>query len=681
MRRVLLSFAAASLAVGLIWLGAGWLVATPPEPENQALLPSPQAPNALDASMPEGALGRAAADPARRRVVRVVDAGTGQGLVGLRVDHAALNADPLRWLSAVTDAAGRCELPLPPADVVLAAHGIRHAPVLQLVPANDTAEVTLALVANATLRLRFVDANGAPVAGVASRLLPPLLAGRDWDANWAPDSDASAWGTSWRELPADELRARVAHGVRLPRARAVAAFFDLQRPAMANAVSDGKGTITRSVAASDGWRFGIASPHLAEIEPPHESTPLRHAAEGVQVRAGKRVRTLSGAFALPAGSDREFTIRIAEPAGLSGRFATGPHLLAPQVKLYHVSSIAGPTGRGGAIDLSPEAFTVADATGGFHFTGVQPGQKVVRAYWNTTTTDFVFATAVANLQASQHVDLGTLSANPGSVPVQVELRNRAGRALPATEQLVGDAVPPTAILHASGWRELGRLEGSILEAIAVPLGVEVRLHGLASGTMRLCATRGLDWPDSTALGTRVLDAPGRELTLPSAGPVILAMPVEQRVERSLALSGATALTGPIQVWLRPQAGGAPERLEVQAPAAADPLRIAVLAEPYEVFAHEPSTHPGAQVGFASLDFRLEQTHALAMRPGATVQGRVRRADERPLAAVRLAFGRAGWSREGQQLWSFHTTTDADGRFTLHGLPPEETLGQKPGPTC
>lgn len=679
MRRVLSLLVAVLLVSGSFWFSSGLPVPVAPAPQNQTAPREAPSPAAIASSAHEGAPERAAASAQRSRVVRVVDAGSGQGLAGLRVDCAELTEDQPRWLPAVTDAAGCCTLPLTRADIVVAVHGSHHGPALRLVAADETSELTIALVANATLTLRFVDASGAPVAGVASRLLPPLLAGRDWDANWARDSEISAWGPPWREQSADALRARLAHGIPLPRERAVAPVFDLLRPALAPAASDSSGTITWTVAASAGWRFGIVSPHLAEIEPAHESTPLRPAAEGVQVRAGKRVRTLSGAFALAPGASCEFTVRIAAPAGLSGCFATGSRTLPPQVKLYHVTSIAGPAGRGGAVDLSPEAFTVADAAGGFHFTGVQPGNKVVRAYWNATATDFVFATATAQLMEGQHVDLGTLLANPGSVPIRIELRDRAGRAVPPTQQLVGDASTPTAILHAAGWREPGNLAGSILEAIAVPLGVEVRLHGLASGTMRLRATRGLDWPDVDTLGTRVLDAPGRELTLPCAGPATLVMPVEQRVPRSLVLSAATALTGPIQVWLRPLDGGVPERLQVAAPRTGAPTALAVLAEPYEVFAHEPPDRPGARIGIANLDFRRGGDQVLQLVPGATVRGQCRRTDDRPLAAAKLAWGRAGWSREGQPIWVFRATTDAEGRFALHGLPPmEELLGAKAG---
>jgi hypothetical protein len=607
-------------------------------------------------------------EPQAQLRIRVVDAEDQRAIAGARIRYPVQHGDRARWISTVT--ADNGEAVCGPGVIAIAANG--YSP--QLVRTQGQQPLlSVAVTRAAALRLRFVDGQGLPVAGLATRLLAPVTTGPDWAHDWRTASAPDAYGID-RLATADlALAHRADEPVELSGRQLAAALRCLHAEFTATGTSDADGMIVYAgLPAGAGWRWGCTSPHIVEALPAHESTPLRDDERGLRASSQHHVTDLSGAITLTAGQIATFAVRVRGPATVRGRFPAHGVALRPQVKLYHLTRTA-PDAKTQAVDLKQEAFTTANDDGSFAFVGVRPGPKIVRAYWRTSPVDFVFATAEVLLRDGDDHDLGSIAPMSGTIAVRAELRDDAGRELdPAVE--FPDA-KPAALLSVLTWGARGALPETIHELVSVPVGRNVHLHGVSLGKVRLRALRGADWPESTAQ-RRVLDAPGLELTPPVPARAVLTLRVERPVARELLLHVAQQLRPELRLWLRPVRGGEPQRLRV--PRGEGDAKVALLltTEPYTVLVTGgDGTPPLAAV--AEIDFSAAMPAHLTLAAAGTVRGRCRAATGSALANSKLMWAPQGWPPRGP--WTFQAQTDANGAFTLTGLPPGLPLrASRPG---
>ncbi|MCA8951602.1 MAG: hypothetical protein KDE27_18995 [Planctomycetes bacterium] len=621
-------------------------------------------------------MDRRAAPASGTDALLVVDARDRSPLSGATVRFAADHDNTIQWSSATTAADGRAPLPAAtPIAVAITADG--HVPTLAAW--RPDGDATFALQPAAALRLRFVDADGEPVAGVGVRVLPPLERGAAWAADWREAADASRWPGAPLGTSAAELQRRLREGRPLSDGRFVAAAAGLQPERWSSLrVSSGAGVVEfADLWPGSSWRWAVDSQHAVDVEPPHESLGTL-VGDAVRLGTGQRLRDLSGPLSLTSGETTTIEVRAQTFGAIVGRITVPDAALRPQIRLYHLGAVENGNGRGAA-SVTQSGYTTTDVDGTFGFLGVRPGPKIVRAHWRDTDTSYAFATRTVLLAAGERCDLGEVTPLAGEVALRVRLADRSGATLPP-ERVLGDADPRAPVL-IEAWRERGLLVDSVFDLVPVPLGREVRLRGLPAGTLGVRAQLGSAWP-ALSDGRRIVEAPMTEVALPSDRPVDLTLTVETRVERRLDVLTPDGSAPALELWLRPTRGGNASRMRLRAANGTGVRQVAltVLAEPHELLLFTPSADDG--LGLAAItrvDFTADQPQAVRLSTAAAIAGVCRAADGTPQPERTVHYTIDGWRCEDQPAWLFESRTDAEGRFLLSGLPAHTALrGSRPG---
>ena len=657
--------------VALAIVAARWLEPAGTAPAGEVIDGSALAPTAVRAES-------ATTSPARTAVVSplpnatltvvVVDSVSGVPLGNARVRTAEPHART--WIDVAVVGDGRF-VRAAADSLFVAVEADGYASVVQRLPSPASGEHAVQLVRGAALALRFVDVTGAPVAGVTARVLPPLRAGPGFGPDWVTTIGTEADRDDLFSANGAPIAERIAANARLAGGRVVAT------PALASqlgAVVSGADGCAEfgGLPAASGYRWGALSAHVVTVVPPHETAPLRAEDGGVRTSTGRRVRSLSGEFSLAPGERREIEVTVRTPGCVRGRFAASATALRPQVTLYDVTA----TARGGAVAVEPEAFSTAADDGAFCFRGVRPGNKIVRGYWRTTATDFVFASVSTSLADGAEVDVGTIVPLGGSFRARVDLVDRDGDTLDPLTVL--DIADPRAVVFVEGWRSPGDLTDSVLAAVTAPLGKDLLFSGFADGIVRLRSTPAVEWLDPRCVAPRIVDGAQPEVRVPCASTVLLPLTVEMPVRRSLVLHGPPVPLPALQIWLRPLRGGQPQRHRVNPGSRDLTVDLDVLPEPYDVLVFG-DTSDGGVVGTARVDFGAAREPVLALGVGAVIGGCCHGPDRAPLPGARLRWTLADWRSEAATTWLFSVDTDRDGRFRLGGLPPgAELLGATSG---
>ncbi len=609
--------------------------------------------------------------------LRVIDARDGTPIEAARVRFAGPESEPQVWSTAHTGETGEVVCPTLGEPVAVAVSAIGFAPSLERWPAG--VEPTITLQPAATLTLRFVDPAGEPVPGVKVRLLPPLLRGRIWADAWRSDSDPAAWAAPIFSSEAGDLPQRLQDGSKLSRGRFVDASLDLIRAVWTVAKTSSEDGIVHfdGLPAGNAWRWAVDSGHAVDMEPRHESAAT---VEGdvVRTRAGAVVVDLSGPIELAAAASREFVVTVHHLGTLTGCIPAPGFVLRPQVKLYSLERTPGPQGKA-VVELSPMGFTTTARDGTFTFEDVPPGPKVVRAFWRRSADDYVFVTRTAMLGEGERRDLGDIRPLSGELRLMIELKDREGCVVDPGGML--KMAKPKSVVLVEAWEERGQLANSIFEAVAVPLGREVRFHGFAPGAGRVRAMLGVDWP-ALDEGQQILPASSQELTMPRRERLDLPMIVEARVRREFELLTPPGPTPALEVWLRPLRGGAADRIEVPADALgrAHSVSVTVLPEPYEILVRSPKgTEAEALVSMSVVDFARPEPQRVSLSRGGSLTGTCHRSDGSVMANQQLFWTCKGWQREGNDVWLIRSHSDEHGRFAIYALPPGVSLrGARPG---
>ncbi|MEZ5964723.1 MAG: hypothetical protein R3F56_12820 [Planctomycetota bacterium] len=632
--------------------------------------------------------------------LRVTEAGTGQGVHDAEVRVARATRAPDAPVAPVmrTDRAGAVWFAEEPGDVIVAVRRPGFVP--QVVERSaGPAGIEVALTRACGIELTFRDAAGRPVVGVPVRLLPEPIGATPWGGDWyrctSPEAvsagDARRLARVFAQDSRDDRRASQAEGEAPPlarpdltqptRAAVLALALPLDLPGgracdpmfrliadQADRISDERGVVRWDELPPGEYRWGLCAPMHATIVPAHENTSFERVEGGVL--AGRDpVPLLSGRMQPRPGEMLRFSIETIAGARVRGRVQTGTPGAAGQVALVHRRLF----GDGDAAVESHRVEATVDlgADGSFVFDNVGPGIHVVRSAWWTTPSDLHYAAVSVEVAAGDDRDVGVLQPTEGTLlEANLRLVDRRGEVLDPValfgrpiEVFVGLEVVPDS----------RRIDMSLSEMIAFPVGQQLRVHGVAAGRAWLRATRTDDARAVDGSSAAIVDAPVRELRLPVSEPVDVALRVDRLrdVEVEVSLPAEASATR-LEFWLRARSTGEMRDLRTRVRGAQARVQLTLPEDEYDVFARTCTCSGGAGAfGFGALTVGSGTGEPARLQLGAAagLRGRVVASDGRPLAneALEWHFARAGSS------WIVRARTGADGRFDLPGLIPGSHL--------
>ncbi|MEC7584171.1 MAG: hypothetical protein VYE77_07620 [Planctomycetota bacterium] len=674
----------------------------------------------LISSEGEAVLQRRDIAPSESMVLHVVDVRDASPVPGARVRVAAVSGVVAGEQWQTSDRMGRVTVdPMPEARVWVTCGG--YVPTAVRVAAVGD-EFVVGLEPSGSVMVRFTDARGEPVAGVAARLLVPVAEGPEWGFDWYQGSGLAAWTfdrdllerklaidtqaeemwadretvepyasdaqVDWR-LVADNFRDPVQLGAGRevqPKFRPLAERLSLEQ------VSDARGVVQWSgLPAGTCYRWGLCSPLHARMDPAHENVPLAGTDRGVRVGEDP-VPLLSGQFAVVAEELAEFEVSVEGSASVSGSFALAAGAGRAQVKLYDLQAVQSE--RGLFVDsYSQEAFGVSDASGRFRFENVRPGAKLLRAYWHQKEQDFYFATHVLMLAPGEQHDTGMLACAQGNtLSCELELRDRDGREVDAQQWFGRPGMHGVVVVDAFAGD--GGISASVYEMVGIRLGTSFRLHGLPAGEVAIRATPEPGWEVPQSKGRiQVHDQEVIHLALPHTQEVKLALRVDRLVQRRFRVRYPAGGNLPVvQLFLKSDSSSEVQSLRVKAPRSASVheqvVDLWVHPEQHRLLMHSVSGTTGdgqsgaSLFGQAEVDFRHSKPGrdpVIELQTAASVRGRFVDQDGMPQGGRMLQFSPPEWLDESGRSWIYRCRTANDGSFELGGLPPGASLvGYRPG---
>jgi len=485
----------------------------------------------------------------------------------------------------------------------------------------------------AKLEVRFRHADGTPVSGVRVRLVP----GDAWtDAAGAIGTAfvEEAWGPDDPSLRIREALGRVE-------------------------TSDSDGVASWDGVAPGAYRWSTEA--AVVVDPPHELQSVRALPDGTFVREADPPPGESGAFELAAGETRRFEATVLVPATVIGRLGfegTRPAEDDPLVRIFAVRVHEGPAS---AVRMRNEEGVQPverEGDGSFRFDDVLPGEKLVRAVWQSDAEEIFFARRRFEVGPGELVDLGRLEAGQGyDVDVHVRAVDQRGEELPEAEgevDLMLRVPDPDPDLR-------------MLEELPAAVNRSFRLRGLPAGRAFL---EVLQLPEAPH-GFRLERTGSVPFDVPSRGVVRVDLVARPLVTRSIEVVAPDAVDGRFRarLWTRELPGGDWRRVsqfsrrDFRAELHLEPGTHRILGMSDAQNGAVPSLYAEAVVDFDPLDtseIRLE------WMPAAAVQGEARGADGRPVRDASVLLALEGEEAAG---YPWAGITDAEGRFTLLGLLP------------
>jgi hypothetical protein len=172
----------------------------------------------------------------------------------------------------------------------------------------------------------------------------------------------------------------------------------------------------KGLVPGDSYRWGvISSPCALEMNPPFDGARVVLRDGAIETTSDAPPRNLSGRMTVSGDSTSLFRVRGMVSTGVHGliRNPDGSPALRAVVKCFSREVHTQPNGPGAVLD-SIEEFTETDSNGRFSFRGLLPGQKAVRAFWESSADKWSFALCEFTLNLKAHQDLGTLGPKQAS---------------------------------------------------------------------------------------------------------------------------------------------------------------------------------------------------------------------------------------------------------------------------
>lgn len=643
--------------------------------------------------------------------LRFVGSTTGEGLPRPRV--TLLGCGPTDQ-HHTGDEAGvvRCTVPeeLRSGGVIAIASADDHCRRLLALHPSPT-ETVVALMPAGSLEIRLLDEAGGPVEGVEVQLLPPARDGLAWPETWTMFS--GRWFRFGPKETADWARARFSRSGLVAAtearfARSAPGALDLELEGRFDRTFDGvfrdaldpeawsRKTDAEGIArwsglpAVDGYQWALRTGTALSFEPP---APARSSSNGggrIVIDSTGPATDVSGPFEVPAGGEVRLTGTVARRTGVTGSIPLDDPTSSSEyvVTLFHRSDPHETrTQRYAPTTLEEQEPTTAEGT--FLFEGIQPGEKLVQAWWRDANGSVRFAGTEFHLPEGVLLDLGPIAATRGvGIDVQVRLVDPAGTELDPGEYFdldQGGAIDLT--ITALDAAPSGSF--SIGEILPVQIGEHQRIEGLPPGEYWISLGWIMSSPMQLRNDTRFELPDGVFIDLLETSSITLDLRATQVVAQTIdavfpgnvePVRCEAYLYRPeqerrITVDLRVQSGNESSRGTLQ-----------VEAGTYDVLVHsqtlEESPRTGSWVAALSEVTIEAGTLVVHMEPGATLQGVALESDGTPIADRVLRFTGHEQPPESrpQGPWTHMVRTGSQGEFTLVGLEPGKRYTSHLGPS-
>lgn len=519
------------------------------------------------------------------------------------------------------------------------------------------------------LEIGVRDGAGHPLEGVEVELLPPIVAGDDWTAEWRAESEATRpvidqWtGSTRRSVTPARRFDREAMGA-LP-------------PAEWIRKTGAEGRVAWSgLDPAAGYRFGIRSAAaFARLSPPHE--------------AERPPLGLSGTFSIDAGAETILSATLFGPATVRGTLVAenGDAVPGAEVRLVRVAHRereGGPAER--EIRRDGETAVRSGEGGAFEFANAEPGRKEIAAFYEWPRGHYHCLAFPFELAPGETLDLGRVgTAGRHTVEGIVRYVGQNGEPV-AVADLFEPAEAPLFQGIAFGCAEgdgLAKEDGPLPPPYAIRIEVEMErpffVHGLSEGRLTSSPPYAVGtWPRLRE-PVRFAARGAAGIAVPAEAPIVIAISALPFAVGTLFLElPPDAPPQDVAAHLLPASGG--RRIDVEwATGEAGPTRVRLAAPPgrYRLLVHaEPSAgSPGGESYWAEreIDVENEAEVRVEMRLAAAVTGVVRAGEREWPRDASVALGFDPWIDEPDDGWPYRAAIDRRGRFTVRGLPPHRRI--------
>jgi hypothetical protein len=637
---------------------------------------------------------------AKSVVLRFVNEQTRMPAVALKV---VARSSQFGTFSGTTDSAGAIDLPSATTWSVETESEEYFR--LVITRAFDMGMTTLELSPAARLSITVRTPDGAPISGIRLCLIPPLARNQQWEASWQSRFDgmlrardqrlASQLDRAQAELEVGSLLsdtpARFKEGTEWSH-ESIDSFATRDNLVR---VTDSEGNATWSLfPLVNGYRWGVLSERDLLSRPAHERPRFRLLADGqIRLDIGAPQR-LSGVLDFVPGETYRIDAVGMLPGVITGRIelSAGSPLREGHVRLLHSAL----DGSGTVVERQQESSTLVLPDGTFVFKGAAPGDKRLRAVWQLEDGGIRCGSCEFTLAPSEALDVGTLKASSGStVTIRPRLRDGEGNEL-EVQEVFDDAelaVKLQLVLSPSS-----RLPVDFrMEEVLTTVGADLQLIGMPNGSLSIRATDHGRW--STRGNKQLMWCfPRNALVAEIERDTLVDVPilVERLVRCSfeasvpagspiggLAIHALNTSTGyqANQVLVRQEIEKSNGKILWQPSL---PIgTYTVLVAPDQTFSPDDQNNYYALAEFHAIS-DADSPFELDLRPGCIMEGRCVDSTGAPRGGAGVGVRIGPWLESANGGDPYDADCDADGRFRIRGLPPNEPFvvsNSTRGTTC
>jgi hypothetical protein len=447
---------------------------------------------------------------------------------------------------------------------------------------------------------------------------------------------------------------------------------------------DGLATWT-DLPPREGYRWFVAPPLHAQVDPPHERKRLVEVSDYVQSSSPPPLG-LSGRFDITAGQTLQLEGTLLAPAIVRGRVHCPLAATAAVIKLYSVDRAGGTTApQTTAFDEAQSQLCASD--GAFQFPDLRPGIWAVRAWWTEGELDYYYTCETFKLEPGADLDLGVLRALEGqTLEVAIGIADQDGVAQAPEAIYSSPRDRLDAHLTITVMPDSGLATHMVSGYFPVPFGEIFRIHGVQPGRAHVGAepSPGLS-VDPSRVGSIVGTHPSG-FTVGSTDFVYLELRARMGTARRLLMRNdrGVEITAPA-VWVRDLGSNRvssvrPNRLgssaaSGEAPSAERRQSLNLPDGSYElVCKYTTKTNPNGFVARASAIFDGTDSGPIELdaQPAVSVSGVLRDNSGAAIPNQSLYWRLEGWELDSDNA-IFGATTDEHGAFVLNEVPAHTAL--------
>jgi hypothetical protein len=398
--------------------------------------------------------------------------------------------------------------------------------------------------------------------------------------------------------------------------------------------------------------------NVKEEEPPNNSK-LTKTQEEVDIQTTIKEEPLP---LLPTQSNQKKT-------KVFGRFESG--IFPAQIKLLH-RTIKG-------YETQDEEKVVNSLDGSFLFSEVKPGEKIINAYWKTSSSIY-FAEKYFSLKEEEEKNLGNIFPKQGNV-VQFIVELKDNKENPIDSFLLYNS-PLKTVVSMMTKGSLGDIKDITHLLLDVEIGNPYFLHGLPSGKLWLRASPRPDWPEPVSKTPFEIEEEKEdaEIQIPQLSAESISLPIKvifssKMQERKIIILFPNGVEPcRLKIFLRDKAGRV-TRISHNQKESEEKVSVNVFPEVYEVLTVSEIGFPNNEKTNSSVFGKaiLNRTEAIVqLQQGAAIKGRCLTQEGNPVPLKVLQFSFGKWAinpDRDNKVWVYKTLTDEEGRFEISGVIP------------